>query len=596
MNKIARPVYVFVMVRIRSKHPPLPAWIEKNVRLPAGIAAEPGPIKLYPYQRGIAAAIADPKIERVTVLKSARVGYSTVMVSALAHFIVREPAPILVLMPTEADCRDLMVSDIEPLFEDSPALRDHLPMPHPGRSDRNTLLHRLFPDGSLKIVAGKAPRNLRRHTARVLLIDELDAVEVSAEGDPVTLAEKRTLSFANRKIVCGSTPLDESTSHIARLYAQSDQRIWEMPCPECAAFHEIAWPDIEWPEGKPELAAWRCPSCKSLIAEKFKRRMLSKGRWRAQRRERGSGHAGFRINALASVLPQAAWGKLAAEYLRAKDDETTLRVFVNTVLGEPWREQADEIEETALARRAEGFDLGSIPPEVLALTVGADVQGDRIEASIVGHARDGTVYVLAHQCVYGEPGDADTWAEVDKVLHQRFRHPRGGALKIDAALIDAAGQAGYYEAVMSFANARIGRRVLAGKGYSGFGRPAIQLAKTKKGRLFVVGVDPLKQQIISRLVAGKTIRFSHTLTEVYYEQLASERRVVRMTRGRPIVRFERKSGYAAEALDCLVYALAAKAALGLNPAAFEQREHEVASVVPPSPPPTTFRSQWMQRP
>jgi phage terminase large subunit GpA-like protein len=84
----------------------LPEWIETNVRLPAGTTAEPGPIKLYPYQRGIAQAIGDPKIERVTVIKSARVGYTAVMTAGLAHFIVREPSPILVLMPTEADCRD----------------------------------------------------------------------------------------------------------------------------------------------------------------------------------------------------------------------------------------------------------------------------------------------------------------------------------------------------------------------------------------------------------------------------------------------------------------------------------------------------------
>jgi hypothetical protein len=108
------------------------------------------------------------------------------LTASIAHFVVREPSPILVLMPTEADCRDYTVSDLEPLFLDSQDIADHLPMPHPGRSD-----HRLFPGGSLKIVATKAPRNLRRHTARCLLIDEVDACEASAEGDPVALAEKR---------------------------------------------------------------------------------------------------------------------------------------------------------------------------------------------------------------------------------------------------------------------------------------------------------------------------------------------------------------------------------------------------------------------
>jgi hypothetical protein len=47
------------MVRTVAKPEPLPRWIERVVRLPAGAAAEPGPIKLYAYQKGTAAAIAD---------------------------------------------------------------------------------------------------------------------------------------------------------------------------------------------------------------------------------------------------------------------------------------------------------------------------------------------------------------------------------------------------------------------------------------------------------------------------------------------------------------------------------------------------------
>jgi phage terminase large subunit GpA-like protein len=190
------------------------------------------------------------------------------------------------------------------------------------------LTHRLFRGGDLKVVAGKAPRNLRRHTARILLVDEADAIEASAEGDPITLAERRTLSFANRKIVTGGTPLDESTSAIARLYSQSDQRVFELPCPACGVFAEIEWRAIEWPPGRPELAVWRCPSCNALAAESDKAQMARAGRWRVLRPEI-RGHAGFKINALTSVLPNTIWPNLAAEYERAKDDHDTLRVFQN---------------------------------------------------------------------------------------------------------------------------------------------------------------------------------------------------------------------------------------------------------------------------
>ena len=228
------------------------------------------------------------------------------------------------------------------------------------------------------------------------------------------------------------------------------------------------------------------------------------------------------------------------------------------------------------------------------MTVGADCQDDRIEVSVLGHARDGAVLVLAHTTIWGSPLDDDTWAEVDKLLRQRWRHPLGGQLKVDAAVIDA-GDGGHFDAVMAFCGARMSRRVLAGKGAAGFARPSIQPSKTKRGRLFIIGVDVMKTQIINRLARGQTIRFSHALDATYYEQLASERRIVRMARGRPVARFERKPGARAETLDCLVYGLAAKSALSLSAAAFDQRSDELRTLVPPVPPPTVIKSHWMER-
>jgi phage terminase large subunit GpA-like protein len=91
----------------RRKLTPLPLsrWIENTVRLPVGLSAEPGPIRLAPYMREIADAIGDPKVERVTCLKSARIGWTTVMSAAVAHFLIRDPCRVLTLWPTESDAR-----------------------------------------------------------------------------------------------------------------------------------------------------------------------------------------------------------------------------------------------------------------------------------------------------------------------------------------------------------------------------------------------------------------------------------------------------------------------------------------------------------
>lgn len=281
----------------------LSTWIESELRLPAGVSALPGPVRLWPFQPAIADSIGDPTVERVSVVKSVRVGYSTLLSAAIGSFIANEPSPILLLMPTESDCRDAVVSDLEPIFENTPVLRGLLSA-EADESGRNTLLHRRFPGGSLKVIASRAPRNLRRHNVRVLLIDEADAMENTAEGSPLVLAERRTLSFANRKIVLGSTPVNED-GHVLRAYAQSDQRIYECPCPSCGTFSELAWRNIVWPDGEPLKAGWRCPHCSEVIEERHKVAMVEAGHWRITRPE-VKGHHGYKLNALISPHANAS--------------------------------------------------------------------------------------------------------------------------------------------------------------------------------------------------------------------------------------------------------------------------------------------------
>src|SRR5881397_287268 len=92
---------------LRTLRPPprlvLSEWLEREVRLPEGTSALPGPLRLWPYQREIADAITDPTIERVTVVKPVRVGFTTLLTGAVASFVTNDPAPILALLPTESD-------------------------------------------------------------------------------------------------------------------------------------------------------------------------------------------------------------------------------------------------------------------------------------------------------------------------------------------------------------------------------------------------------------------------------------------------------------------------------------------------------------
>ena len=108
--------------------------------------------------------------------------------------------------------------------------------------------------------------------------------------------------------------------------ARAIREFYECPCVECGAYHEIMWGDIEWPEDEPHRAAYRCPSCKALIDERRKAEMVTDGAWRATKPEI-TDHAGFRLNALVSLLSNACWSRLAQEFIRAKIDPAELQVF-----------------------------------------------------------------------------------------------------------------------------------------------------------------------------------------------------------------------------------------------------------------------------
>jgi phage terminase large subunit GpA-like protein len=100
----------------------------------------------------------------------------------------------------------------------------------------------------------------------------------------------------------------------------------------------------------------------------------------------------------------------------------------------------------------------------------------------------------------------------------------------------------------------------------------MQQGKRIGAKLALIGVDGLKNVIFDRLQRGRGIRFSKSLEPVYYEQLASERRVVRYVRGQPTRRFERIGKTRNESLDCLVYAFAARSPVNVG---FDRREAEL---------------------
>ncbi|MEC5383669.1 terminase gpA endonuclease subunit [Aurantimonas sp. C2-6-R+9] len=102
----------------------------------------------------------------------------------------------------------------------------------------------------------------------------------------------------------------------------------------------------------------------------------------------------------------------------------------------------------------------------------------------------------------------------------------------------------------------------------------------------------MKGQLASRLTRGRTVRFSDRLEGRFYEELASERLIVRYIRGAPARLWERIPGRRAESLDCVIYGMAVRNLVTAN---LDRREEEVASATMPKKAPAVVKSAWLNR-
>jgi phage terminase large subunit GpA-like protein len=562
-------------------HIDLADWIESAVILPPEHAT-PGLVQLWPHQKGIASAISDPEIEKVVVQKAARVGYSLLLGGVVGSFIANDPAPILCIVPTDGDAKNFVTDQLESVFDASPSLRGRL-----NDSKRNRLLYRKFAGGWLRVVAAKSPRNLRAHTARVVVFDEIDSFDISSgkEGNPIQLGIKRSDTFRNRKIILGGTPVDKDTSHVIREYEASDRRVFEIPCPHCGERFELLWRHIKWDESDGSDAHAECPHCNGSIEESEKASIVARGEWRITRPD-VKGVAGFRLNALiAAGNPAATWPKLAAEFLKAKRSPDTLKPFVNTVLGEGWeRREGEGLDESALAKRSEPFGLQSIPDDVRLLTCGVDVQAWGFEVLVAGFGADRT-YVLHYDTIHGDPHGDEAWRDLDSFLRSRWKHPLGAMMGLEAVAVDS-GDGNLTQTVYGFTRPRFGRRIVSTKGHEG--KRAL-IEKSNKPGLYVLGVDTGKQRVHELIAAPDVLKFSADLPPRFYEEIAAEYVVTEHKNGFPRKVWKKHVGARNEALDCLVMALAVRGLVALD---LQQRENVLRGIAEPAP--SVIHSKWMR--
>lgn len=507
-------------------------------------------------------ALADESVREVVFMKSAQVGWTEILNNVIGFHVDQDPSPVLLMQPTLEMAEAWSKDRLAPMLRDTPVLRDRIADPK-ARDSGNTLLHKRFPGGHLTIVGANSPSGLASRPIRVLLCDEVDRFPASAgsEGDPIDLARKRTTTFWNRKIMMGSTPTVKGASRIEAAFEQSDQRYYFVPCPHCEEFQRLLWAQVRWDDGKPETARYVCSSCGTMLDDRDKIAMLRRGEWRGTKPF--DGVAGFHISELYS--PWVTWPQMAASFARAKMLPETLKTWINTALGETWEEDGSTIEPGSLLARRESYGPDQIPSGVLMLTIGGDVQKDRVELQLQGWGEGEESWVIEQAVFRGDPDKPDLWKDVDEYLLRKYVTEDGRTLTCEAAAIDSGGLS--TQSVYEFVKSRFRRRVWAIKGMAGTGKLAWpkKASRTAKSRamVFILGVDTIKSLLYGRIAKVQEpgpgyIHLPASADEGFCTQLTSEKAITKFVRGRPSVVWEpRTKGIAQEAQDCWVYGYAA---------------------------------------
>jgi phage terminase large subunit GpA-like protein len=551
----------------------LSEWADRYAFLSAESSAEGGRWHTLPYQKGIMDAITDPKVEQVTVMKSARVGYSKILNHTIAFHIHQDPCPIMLVQPTIEDAQGYSKEEIAPMLRDTPCLRG-LVSESKAKDGANTILQKQFPGGTLSMVGANSPRGFRRVSRRVVLFDEVDGYPLSAgaEGDQIKLGIRRTEYYWNRTIVAGSTPTVKDFSRVERMFLQTDQRRYFVPCPDCGHMQYLKWPNIKWRDGDPETASYCCEKCGVWIPHSKKRWMVERGEWRPTAPGNGK-HVGFHIWAAYSYSPNATWPNLVEEFLDAKNDAEQLKTFVNTVLGETWEDEyASKIGADSLLERAADEEYEQYVPPVgaLALTIGCDVQDDRLSLSVWGWGREEEGWLIDRVKIYGSPSRPEVWKQLDEILQKPYVNEAGEEMKVLCCAIDSGGH--HTQEVYQYSRERAAMGVIAIKGMSQKGKPPLGKASKvdvdykgralKKGaQLFPVGVDTVKSLLFGRLKHNEPgpgyLHFFPTIGADYFEELTAEKQILRFRNGYPERVWVKKSQSPNEALDEMNYAYAA---------------------------------------
>lgn len=378
-------------------------WAEQFRYLPSNVAAEPGKYKnsRTPYIAGIIDALTEPYLEEIVILKAAQVGYTTSLQTLIGWAIDREPAPALLVMPSQDECRKVVQEQIVPLIDNTPQLQTHL-LGGPWDITKEALIFDTMP---VYLGWAGSPQSLARRACRYIFLDEVDKYPAWSgnDADPISLARARARTYLHRKrIVIGSTPTTRDGAVWKAWEGCGDRRYYHVPCPHCLEYQRLVFSQVRFGETtksedkvqraevieRSQSAYYECERCRQPIRDAQKIKMLLAGHWlsdgqtidrdgRIHGERPKAKRVGFHLPALYS--PWVSFSAIAAGFVRAQGDSAAMMEFRNQTLAEVHEEVAKSVRVDELRKELSGAPQPLVLPRWTGtLIASADVQKDEV--------------------------------------------------------------------------------------------------------------------------------------------------------------------------------------------------------------------------
>ncbi|WP_051645459.1 terminase gpA endonuclease subunit [Labrenzia sp. DG1229] len=365
-------------------------WAEDNIVLSERESPYPGPYNrdLFGYFDEVLRAMSpDDPCRIVTLKKSAQLGGTVLANIFCCGSLEMVPGDFLYVHPTEGNAQRWSKQKLAPMLKNTASLRALFPQKSRDGGDSVLYKERRDGRGAIQISGANSPASLSMVTMKNQVQDDLAKWETNSAGDPEAQADSRSQAHEFAKIAKISTPMVLPGCRISRNYEDGSQEQPYVPCPHCSHMQVLEWDNMlaNLEEEHPERAHFFCtdPECGGVIEEHHRPAMLKQLEWRAGNEKAKRQHRSFWIWSAYSVLQ--TFERIARSWLKAKGDPASEQTFMNDVVGLAYEAAGDAPPWEDLRDRAavSEYSKGQIPAGAVFITLGIDVQGDRLEWQLV---------------------------------------------------------------------------------------------------------------------------------------------------------------------------------------------------------------------